>query len=466
MSAPIKIAIIGGGASGTISAIQLLSRLEVKAKIFLIEKNKEALFRGAAYANQLAYEPLNVQAGRMSIYNHLPDDFYDWVKAKKESSTGVAVSKDTFVSRRWFGDYLTENFVKAKKHSKTTEAEIIHAACEDLAYDASSNQYTLSFKDREHLSADCLVFACGNEPPSDIFSRAETEAMGDNYISNPWGTNPFEELKETDDVLIIGTGLTMIDHAVSLQKQNHKGKIYCISRNGYLPLPHTDIQHFAFDITKEPTELKEALDVLNQNITTAKAQNITWQNVMDAMRPHTSRIWKQMSLKSKKLFLEKLRKYWEIHRHRMPLPSAIAIEQMQSTGQLKIVAGYYQSLQLNNEGIIFNYVSKGVKQKCSLTVNRIINCTGPSSDYYKTGSVLFKNLLDKGWMKQDSLKLGIETGSNGEIIKNNGTVLQNTFAIGPLRKAAEWETIAVREIRTQAEGVAILLSSYLNRPAE
>ena len=35
----IHIAIVGAGASGTITAIQLLRELNVKAKIYLIEKN-------------------------------------------------------------------------------------------------------------------------------------------------------------------------------------------------------------------------------------------------------------------------------------------------------------------------------------------------------------------------------------------------------------------------------------------
>ncbi|MFM2305905.1 MAG: hypothetical protein RLZZ367_574, partial [Bacteroidota bacterium] len=52
------IAIIGGGASGTITAIQLLRKLNVPAKVYLIEKNPNVVYRGAAYSSQLGYEPL------------------------------------------------------------------------------------------------------------------------------------------------------------------------------------------------------------------------------------------------------------------------------------------------------------------------------------------------------------------------------------------------------------------------
>ena len=69
-------------------------------------------------------------------------------------------------------------------------------------------------------------------------------------------------------------------------------------------------------------------------------------------------------------------------------------------------------------------------------------------------------------MQQDGLKLGIRTGARGEIIKNNGVVLHNAFAIGPLRKAMEWETTAIREIRTQAENVALHIAGKAERTNE
>ena len=98
----------------------------------------------------------------------------------------------------------------------------------------------------------------------------------------------------------------------------------------------------------------------------------------------------------------------------------------------------------------------------TLIVDKIVNCTGPSTDYHTTENTLFKQLLNKGWMKQDVLKLGVETGYRGEIIQQNGVILRNAFAIGPVRRAAEWETTAMREIRTQAENIATILS----QPAE
>jgi uncharacterized NAD(P)/FAD-binding protein YdhS len=67
-------------------------------------------------------------------------------------------------------------------------------------------------------------------------------------------------------------------------------------------------------------------------------------------------------------------------------------------------------------------------------------------------------------MKPDELKLGIETGYNGEIITVQGNPLPNAFAIGPLRKALEWESTAIREIKMQAEQLALDIVLNYNKP--
>ncbi len=458
MSANLYIAIIGAGASGTVTAIQLMQKLQVPATIYLIEKNPETLFRGVAYSSVLPYQPLNVQAGRMSIYNQAPDDFYDWLKAHKQDESETEITRDSFVSRRWFGDYLVASFEQEKARSQWVTVEIVISSCNNLDFDFNSSQYKLELSNGNNLSTQYVVFACGNEQPGAVIEPAATAQLDGRYVENPWLSDTLKQIQAEEDVLVIGNGLTMVDHVVSLMKQQHKGKIYTISRNGYLPLQHDDIQHFTFEVSHEPTKSEEILSLLKQNIAKATLLKVSWQNVMDAMRPHTSRFWKGLSLTQKDLFLKKLRTYWEIHRHRMPQASANALQQLQQSGQLEVLAGSYISVTKNGNTIDFTYQNKAKKHRQSVMVHRILNCTGPSTDYLKTDNILFKNLLAKEWMKQDALKLGIETGFRGEVIKRSGVILQNTFTIGPVRRATEWETTAIREIRTQAENVAIAVA--------
>ena len=462
MSKPVSIAIIGGGASGTLTALHLVRKLNLPAHIYLIEKRAEALYRGHAYSSQLDYEPLNVPAGKMSAFNHLPYDFFTWLKTERQAVSETEITLDSFVSRRWFGDYLTEKLQQFSDQNKQVKIESIIAEVNDISFNTVIAGYDLQLNINQSIVANYLVFATGNEAPADVFSDKELALLNGHYVSNPWAVNPFKGLQSNDDILIVGTGLTMVDHVVSLKKQQHAGHIYCFSRNGYLPLPHTDTsQNYVFELPNEAKGLADIFSELRKNISVAGKKNIQWQNTLDALRGKTSRLWKLMDLDSRKLFLKRLRTFWDIHRHRMPLASAEALNQLQHAGQLEFVSGTATGIERVGDELVFKFKTKRGNELRNINVKRIINCTGPPGDYYKTGNTLIKNLLTKGWMKQDQLKIGIVTGVRGEIIKANGVVLQNSFSIGPLRKATEWETTAIREIRIQAEETAMHISSSL-----
>ena len=454
-----KIVIIGGGASGTITAIHLLHQFKTPVKIFLLEKRQSALFRGAAYSSQLDYEPLNVQAGKMSIFKNAPHDFYDWLVGNRAASSPEPVTPDSFVSRRWFGDYLSERLVAAKGKAPKAEFRAIIAEANDIELDKVAHTYKVKLSEGGMLEADHLIFATGNEPPADILNNFEKALLGKKYLDTPWHKNPFEGLKPDDNVLILGSGLTMIDHAVSLQKRKHKGKIYAFSRHGYLPLPQiTGDSSYKIDANSGDTQVADLLAGLRLSAADAQINKIDWQHVINAIRDETPGIWRRFSVESKRKFLRRLKPFWEIHRHRMPKASADIIAEIEAKGKFEILAGCRKGITSSNGKIIFQFIQKTDKNERNVPVDYVINCTGPSGDYLENNNWLIKNLLAKGWMTQDDLRLGIVTGANGEIITAGGEPLLNAFAIGPLRKASEWETTAVHEIKNQAEELAVSMA--------
>jgi uncharacterized NAD(P)/FAD-binding protein YdhS len=50
-------------------------------------------------------------------------------------------------------------------------------------------------------------------------------------------TSTFDKVKAGDTVLVIGTGLTMIDAVLELERRGTPAAIHAISRNGLLPRP-------------------------------------------------------------------------------------------------------------------------------------------------------------------------------------------------------------------------------------
>jgi uncharacterized NAD(P)/FAD-binding protein YdhS len=78
-------------------------------------------------------------------------------------------------------------------------------------------------------------------------------------------------------------------------------------------------------------------------------------------------------------------------------------------------------------------------------VDQIINCTGPHTDYRKKDQPLVHRLFDLGLVRQDELGLGLMTADDGALIGRDGTASPVLYTVGPPRKGALWETMAIPE---------------------
>jgi uncharacterized NAD(P)/FAD-binding protein YdhS len=59
-------------------------------------------------------------------------------------------------------------------------------------------------------------------------------------------------------ILILGTGLTMVDAAISLGESSHRGPIVALSRRGLLPQAHRRIETAPIQETELPSPAKLA----------------------------------------------------------------------------------------------------------------------------------------------------------------------------------------------------------------
>src|SRR5215469_15408792 len=95
------VVIIGGGASGTLTAVAL-SRVSSDRPISVVD-TAGMFARGVAYGTEEPLHLLNVPAGRMSALPDDADHFVDWLGAR-----GERPDPEAFVPRRLYGDYLGE----------------------------------------------------------------------------------------------------------------------------------------------------------------------------------------------------------------------------------------------------------------------------------------------------------------------------------------------------------------------
>ena len=111
------VAIIGGGFSGTVAAIRLLTSsqnggpsLPFGSRVVLIEPARAG--EGLAYRAGPDYWRLNVPAEQMSAFPERPNDFLQWAQGRNPM-----VSGSDFLPRSWYGDYLSERLDLARRRS-------------------------------------------------------------------------------------------------------------------------------------------------------------------------------------------------------------------------------------------------------------------------------------------------------------------------------------------------------------
>lgn len=461
-----KTAIIGGGFTGTMTAVQLIEKSIEPCEIILINE-KETLNKGIAFNPYSEKHLLNVIAVKMSAYPDKPDHFLDWVMQKehfqRKDRTLIA---NAFLPRQLYGEYLCAIWEDATKiaESKGIKITAIDSFVVDL--DVSDHSVVLELENKLKLTLDSCVIATGNNVPRNPNIAQMDFYKSPNYFQNPWKIESVKNADEHLPVLIIGNGLTMVDTVLGLLEQGFKGEIFSISPNGFNILPH---RHNGLKYAKLVDELRDDLTVLdlvklvNKHIKTVREYGVSAEPIIDSLRPHTQKIWQSFSDQEKKMFMSRLRHLWGVARHRIPLHSHDKIQQLRIDGKLHIYSGKNMDLRASKDGISVEYFDKKENETRKLTVSRVINCTGPETDLNKLEKSFLKNCLLKGILTQDKLKLGIAADTESfQVINAEGKKQLNLFTLGSNLKGELWESTAVNELRGQAERLAETLKEQMS----
>jgi uncharacterized NAD(P)/FAD-binding protein YdhS len=253
--------------------------------------------------------------------------------------------------------------------------------------------------------------------------------------------------------MLLGTGLTAVDAALTLEARGFAGRIVAMSRRGLAPRAHGAREPLA-----APSENLPATCVAMLRRLRARTAAIGWRAAVYELRTVTQALWGAASLDERRRFLRHLRPWWDVHRHKLAPAVGATIEAMQSAGRLSIAAGRLVSATAEGNRAVLRFRARGSDAVETLRVARIVNCTGPEADIARAGEPLLAALLQSGRIRADVLRVGIDVDRDCRTIDASGRASGALFAIGPVTKGTFWESVAVPDIRGQAERVAALIA--------
>lgn len=438
----LRIAIIGAGFSGTALTAALRNLSQQPIEIVLCEKTGN-FGPGEAYKTPMPFHLLNVRARDMSIFHDQSAHFVTWLKTEKDVAAYLDCTQpveEQFVPRMLYGRYL-KNILDTAMADKSGPVKISFAASEVIDVETHEKYVELKLGNNETICADKVVLALGNGQP-DTFPFPVAKDM--QSITNPWDYTAVNAIPSMDPVLIVGTGLSMIDTVLTLHHQQHRGMIYAVSRHGLLPLPHAHMN--AMQITQSLTADTRILTRFLRTI----SHDHDWRSVVTALRSHIPGLWQEMDMDCRKRFLRHVLPYWNIHRHRVHHELADLLKKLNHDQQLTVLAGRIENVE-NDMATIRRRHTKKITQ---INVKWLINCMGPPLTMSASQQPLISSLLRQGVATFDPLKLGFAVTNTGALQDKHGNISSRFFTLGPPAKGKYWESGAVPEIRVQSFNLA------------
>jgi len=437
------IAIVGGGASGVLTAYHLAQQ-NVNARVVIIDSRPQ-LGLGLAYSTPSLRHLLNVPAEKISALPAEPNHFLKWLRAHHDP----AATPVTFAPRTVFGRYLQSILATVKG------LEQVHASVVDIV--PTKSGAILKLNDGFELHADLVVLATGNFDPATLPGISEDAAASGAYCHNAWLDETYSNLPSDAPVALIGAGLTGVDVVLRLRELGHRGPIIAISRHGVFPNRHaeyTPIAKSVIPIGTTPT-CAAYLRLLHRAI----RNGVEWRAAVDSLRETMNDLWLALPLKEQKRFRRHLQRRWDVVRHRMAPSNADTIDAELAAGTLVIREGHLDRVEASDRGAMVTIRTESGIEVFSAA--RVINCTGPSMNYRRVHSPLLNNLFARGLLSAGPMGTGFNCTRSGAMIDANGSISRLLFNLGPGRLGTLIESIAMPEIRQQAFDLATLLASRI-----
>lgn len=433
----MRVGVIGSGASGCLAAMHLSRRRGCRVDLIGPSQTTGA---GAAYRVNRPELVLNVRSDRMSLFPERPDHFVEWLGANAPETA----RPDAFAPRRLYRDYILDALAEAERQAngrlRRVDARVVRLR-------RSGWRWSAELSDGRRRGYDAVVLATGHAEPAPPPVKG-LDALGDALVVDPWRDGWVDGVKPRSRVLLLGTGLTMVDAVLSLEAAGKDAVVLAVSRRGLLPRSHEGPRIPCHAGPPEKAPLSRRLQRFRR-----AAEDCSWRELMDEIRPHIPEIWAGFSLAERRRFLRHLRPWWDVHRHRTAPDVAARIEAIARTGRLRVMAARVLSAERDGSGAKIVLSPRGSRERLEAAVDLVVNCTGLPDDVGR--DPLLAALIRDGTATADPLGLGVAVDRDGRVIAASGRPRRDLYALGPITRGTFWEIVAMPEIRVRAAALAL-----------
>ncbi|MGO4258562.1 FAD/NAD(P)-binding protein [Marmoricola sp. RAF53] len=458
-SRPVVI-VVGGGASGLLTSLHLVrtaGRRSTRLDVVVVDPTPR-VGTGTAFGTTDDDHLLNVPAAGMSALPEDPGHFVAW---RRRTSPRTAQPYE-FVPRREYGRYLDET-LRAALAESAGDVTLTHLPRTAVSVDRDADGVRVGLDDGASVRGDALVLGTGLPGPAADWAPPELAGSAF-FVPDPWAPGALDVLVRDRvgpaDVLLVGTGLTGVDVALTLTRDSRPERVvHAVSRSGRFPHRHASamLPPAIPEIGDWGGTVASIRERARQHLAQVAADGGDWRPAVDGLRFQVSALWNRLSEEDRLTFLTEDAAGWNRLRHRMSPASHHRVGRLVEDGRVTVAAGQVTAVEPLIQGGLRVRLDDGSTRD----VGWVVNCTGPRQDVRRLHDPLLDDLLRTRSHGQSlavvaTAGMGLRT-ADGRLLDFTGRTALPVWALGALRRGELWESTAVPEIRAQAVGLAAAL---------
>lgn len=443
-----RIAIVGGGFSGSSTAVQLVRRSSAALDITVIEP-RARVGGGLAHGSE---EPDHRLNGQPRSHNIDPIDegmFVRWCEAHGAfaADPGARLPNDTIFMRRSVFRAFLEDTV-AQHAASPTGSSIRHLRDRVIDVVPGGQTLTVMTSGNTRLDCDLVVLATGHTRARLPAAFKPEFAHHARVIVDPLGAPRLPAVPSPERVLVLGSGLTAYDIVSSLITAGHRGPIDVVSRKGLRPRrqqPRVPGQkaRLAMERCADPPEpfivgagnpptVRALLRALRQRIREVESMGQTWDQPFVHLRDMVSQVWPNIPTAEKRRFFRHLRVFYDVHRFRVAPQNETLVHEAERRGQVRFRAASLTRIDTDDDGgpIRIALRARGTDSVQESVYDRVINCTGVDSTH-PADVPLYATLLARDMICVHPSGIGLAVDALSRALTRGGSAAPRLRVVGP-----------------------------------